>query len=85
MRKASEVGMVEEEDMYIRMLAKVSTIIPEKQKRRIVDRFVPEQLITENRRYYCPHCKMQTPKMSNYCCNCGQKVTLENPVMAVLN
>lgn len=77
------MGMAE--DMYIRAIAKESTSIPEKQKQRIRDRFIAKQLLYENRRYYCPYCQMPTPKNSNYCCNCGQKVTLEKPVMAVLD
>ena len=77
------MGMVE--DMYIRALAKESTSIPEKQKQRIRDRFTAKQLLYENNRYYCPYCRMPTPKISNYCCNCGQKVTLEKPVMAILD
>ena len=73
------------EDMYIRAIAKESTSIPEKQKQRILERFTRKQLLFENNRYYCPHCEMPTPKTSNYCCNCGQKVTLEKPSMAVLD
>ena len=73
------------EDMYIRAIAKESTSIPEKQKQRILERFTKKQLLFENHRYYCPHCKMPTPKISNYCCNFGQKVTLEKPTMAVLD
>lgn len=73
------------EDMYIRALAKGSTSIPEKQKQRIRDRFTAKQLMYDNHRYYCPYCQMPTPKISNYCCNCGQKVTLEKPAMAVLD
>lgn len=77
------MGMIE--DTYIRALAKESKSIPEKQKQRILERFVAKQLLYENHRYYCPHCEMPTPKMSKYCCNCGQKVTLEKPTMAVLD
>ena len=73
------------EDMYIRAAAKESTSIPEKQKQRIRERFTAKQLVFENRRYHCPHCGMPTPKISKYCCNCGQKVTLEKPAMAVLD
>ena len=73
------------EDMYIRAAAKESKIIPEKQKHRILERFTAKQLVFENRKYYCPYCERPTPKISNYCCNCGQKVTLEKPVMAVLD
>lgn len=73
------------EDMYIRALAKKSTSIPEKQKQRILERFKSMQLLFKGHRYYCPHCEMPTPKISKYCCNCGQKVTLEKPVMAVLD
>ena len=71
--------------MYIRGFAKGNANIPEKQKQRIIERFTPKQMLFKNRRYYCPHCGMPTPKISNYCCNCGQKVTLEKPVMAVLD
>jgi len=72
-------------DMYIRALAKESTSIPDKQKQRILERFTAKQLLTENGKYRCPYCEMPTPKRSNYCCNCGQKVTLEKPVFAVLD
>ena len=71
--------------MYIRAIAKESTSIPDKQKQRIRERFTNKQLLIENRRYYCQDCKKPTPKASNYCCNCGQKVTLEKPEMAVLD
>lgn len=73
------------EDMYIRAAAQESTSIPDKQKQRIQERFTAKQMTFDGHRYHCPHCRMQTPKMSSYCCNCGQMVTLEKPVMAVLN
>lgn len=73
------------EDMYIRATVKESTIIPEKHKQRILERFTAKQLTFDGHRYHCPHCRVPTPKMSRYCCNCGQMVTLEKPVMAVLN
>ncbi len=73
------------EDMYIRAIAKESTSIPDKQKQRIRERFTAKQLLTEDGKCRCPHCRMPTPKRSKYCCNCGQKVTLEKPVAIVLD
>lgn len=69
------------DDTYIRAIVKESTSIPEKQKKRILERFTKKQLLFENNKYCCPHCKMPTPKISNYCCNCGQMVTLEKPTI----
>ena len=72
-------------DEYIRKAAKESNTMPEDAKQDIRNHFVAKQLIYEGHRYYCPECNMPTPKVSKYCCNCGQKVTLEKPVMACLD
>lgn len=74
-----------DEDMYIRAAVQESTSIPEKYKQRIEERYTTKQLAFYDRRYHCPSCRITTPKMSRYCCFCGQKVTREKPVMAVLN
>lgn len=73
------------DDVYIRAAMQESISIPDKQKQRIIERFTTKQMTFDGRRYHCPHCRMPTPKVSNYCCICGQKVTFEKPVMAVLD
>lgn len=75
------------EDMYIRAAVKESSI-PEKQKQRILERYTTKELTFDSQGHHCPRCPrcgMVTPKISKYCCNCGQMVTLEKPVMAILN
>ena len=74
-------------DEYIRKIAKESTSIPEDQKQKIREHFIAKQLQVKGkwRRCYCPTCEMPTPRISKYCCNCGQKVTLEKPSMACLD
>lgn len=72
-------------DEYIRKAARESTTIPEEKKKEIRSHFIAMELRYDNRRYYCPVCNMPTPKISRYCCNCGQKVSLEKPVIACLD
>ena len=75
------------QDEYIRKIARESTTIPSEEKEKIIDRFRSKQLTFNPtyRRYYCPACDMPTPKESKYCCNCGQRVTLEKPVYATVD
>ena len=73
------------EDIYIRAAVRESTRIPEERKQRIIERFITKQMTFDGYRYSCPRCKKQTPKTSHYCYNCGQMVTIEKPVKAILN